>query len=695
MRALLAVIGILVASVTAASATPPLDLFEESGLRMEVTRAESPNGFGPPVELTAIGDLNGDGLRDLAVQPPGPDFGGDESAVYVALGRAGLRAGPATIALDDVLRIVAESGRSIQLAERVGDVNGDGFDDVAVTTRLRGSFTPGDARLAVVFGGASPTDVDLAQLGDRGFTIDGVTAHGGVGDVDRDGHDDLGVEADRGPGVVFGAADGYEGALAIELADDERTATVTAAGDVNGDGSGDVLVGIVTLSGLPTKAGAALAVIFGENLRGQTVDVHNLGSRGFRVRDADGGGDAGARGVGDVNADGFDDVAYDHVIMILGAASSEDVHAGSLGGRGYRLEPPENVRAGIDIAPAGDLNADGRADMLIGVAAGENRGTFRQVGEAYVVFGGDSTNLTLRTLGGPGDNPRGYEMRGVPGDRAGNSVAVPGDMDGDGQSELALVAHTCTGVRNVDFGPSFDTMPLVYLPDANARSQNRGRSTDGPDTLAATPGEVVLRGRGGPDDLAGDDDANCVFGDEGRDTLAGFAAGDVLFGDTGRDALAGGQGGDLVDGGPDADEVDGGDDADALSGRSGTDEIDGGAGGDNLLGGTADDRVQGGAGADSLYGGQAADVILAGDGDDFLYGDKGDDTIRGGAGSDVVRGGHGDDTIDVVDGERDTVDCHTGRDTVRADTFDRIVNGSPRRHADAECETVVRVESGA
>jgi hemolysin type calcium-binding protein/WD40 repeat protein len=102
--------------------------------------------------------------------------------------------------------------------------------------------------------------------------------------------------------------------------------------------------------------------------------------------------------------------------------------------------------------------------------------------------------------------------------------------------------------------------------------------------------------------------------------------------------------------------------------------------GKSIKGTKKNDRLNGGAGPDTIHGGAGNDQISGGAGDDKLYGDAGNDTITGGAGKDTISGGSGNDTIQARDGETDTIDCGSGKDTAVVDATD-IVKG---------CETVRR-----
>jgi hypothetical protein len=90
----------------------------------------------------------------------------------------------------------------------------------------------------------------------------------------------------------------------------------------------------------------------------------------------------------------------------------------------------------------------------------------------------------------------------------------------------------------------------------------------------------------------------------------------------------------------------------------------------------------GGTGADSFTAGGGADELAGGDGNDSLAGGAGDDVISGDQGADTLDGGDGNDRIAARDGERDTISCGPGADTVEADDADAIA---------ADCEGASRV----
>ena len=170
-----------------------------------------------------------------------------------------------------------QSGISVSSA---GDVNGDGYDDLIIGATGVGSVQgqyetiPGPGETYVVYGGATGADLTLDRStldGSNGFTLTGI-ANGdtlgfsvsSAGDVNGDGYDDLiigaegagseagatyvvygGASAPGTDGVLdLGALDGTNGFILTGIdAGDSSGTSVSSAGDVNGDGYGDLIIG--------------------------------------------------------------------------------------------------------------------------------------------------------------------------------------------------------------------------------------------------------------------------------------------------------------------------------------------------------------------------------------------------------------------------------------------------------------------
>jgi Ca2+-binding RTX toxin-like protein len=156
----------------------------------------------------------------------------------------------------------------------------------------------------------------------------------------------------------------------------------------------------------------------------------------------------------------------------------------------------------------------------------------------------------------------------------------------------------------------------------------------GDDHLLGGGGHDVLRGGYGNDVLNGQGGNDSLYGGEGEDTLLGWAGDDRLDGGDGRDSLVGDAGNDALMGAAGNDILRGGDGDDSLDGGDGDDGLSGGGGRDHLNGRGGNDTLAGGSGNDSLYGGAGGDILLGGDDDDTLRGNSGADTLTGGPGED-------------------------------------------------------------
>jgi Ca2+-binding RTX toxin-like protein len=165
---------------------------------------------------------------------------------------------------------------------------------------------------------------------------------------------------------------------------------------------------------------------------------------------------------------------------------------------------------------------------------------------------------------------------------------------------------------------------------------------------AATPGDDVLEGGMLADTLNGLAGDDRIHGHGGDDSLRGWSGADRLLGGVGDDRLAGGWGADILFGEEDDDVLWGGGGDDWLRGDDGNDFVFGGTGRDTLIGSAGRDRLQGQGGDDWHAGGAGDDVIRGGPGDDTLVGGDGLDRLSGGSGRDRFEFHASDDSVDYV-----------------------------------------------
>jgi surface antigen len=391
---------------------------------------------------------------------------------------------------------LAGEGVPAGVVANAGDVNGDGITDTVIGASQAWTNGEDSGAAYVVFGDLDGRDVDLNNLGRRGFRIDGPFAQAwlgdsvaGAGDINGDGLADVvlgaserGNDAGSKSGaayVVYGkkdsavvslAAPGWHGfRISGAAPGDEAGWSVARAGDVNGDGRPDVVVGAPFADGLRRHAGTAY-VVFGSE-HNKDVNLATLGSDGFPI---EGLGDSwmgeSVAPVGDMNRDGLADLAVGAplqergdgqsrgmVVVVFGKPDSDPVDAGQLADRdGFHIwgtSPGEDVGWSVD--GAGDVNGDNVPDVVIGGEDASNNAR-QYSGSAYVVYGKrDTGDVELAQLGNGG-----YRIDGAAsGDRLGQAVSAVGDQNGDGLSDVILAAPSAdfrnrrgSGVAYVIFG---------------------------------------------------------------------------------------------------------------------------------------------------------------------------------------------------------------------------------------------------
>ena len=637
--------------------------------------------------LSSAGDINGDGFDDYIIGAYANDEGGTNAgAAYVIFGHAN---GFGDI---DLGNIAAGAGFKIVGAAAgdaagfgvsdAGDINGDGYDDIIVGAE---GAAGGTGAAYVIFGKASGfADINLGSLAAAdGFKITGaeVGDNAGIGvssagDVNGDGYDDIIVGApgagatDSGAAyVIFGkasgfadidltslsAADGFKitGGAATDLAG----RSVSSAGDVNGDGFDDILVGAYLNDAGGTNAGAAY-VIFGKASGLADVDLSTLGSSdGFSIA-GDTAYDYTAKSVssaGDINGDGFDDIiigaagndvngsASGVAYVIYGKASGfGNIDLGSLtSADGFRITgTAANDYTGFSVASAGDVNGDGFDDLIVGAPLADGSGRL-DAGTAWIIYGkaGHFSGVDLRTL----SDADGFKIIGAAaGDAAGAGVSAAGDINGDGFADL-IVGALANDAGGTDAGAAYVIFGQAPTEDVSRTGTDMGQ------TIRGGAFDDTLDGRGGDDFL---------YAAAGNDTLLGGTGNDFLDGGTGADTMFGGTGNDSYV----VNSIN-----DVLVERSGegTDTVDSsitytlganlenltltGTGAINGTGNSLNNVITGNSGANHLDGGTGNDIVNGGAGNDTLIGGSGTDTLDGGGGSDSLNGGLGLDTATYFD----------------------------------------------
>jgi hypothetical protein len=446
------------------------------------------------------------------------------------------------------------------------DFDGDGLDDVVLAAFTAAAPAAEAGRAYVVFGKNGDTDpVLLADVaaGDGGLRFDGVIGDSltgrsvaGIGDFNGDGLGDVAVGApfdivqnsDNGFAyVLFGRDDGAAeitlgdvldgvGGIAFEgeFVDDLAGNAVGAAGDVNGDGLADLLVGAPGFNpNNPTPADAGRTyVIFGREAATPTVDLSEIaaGVDGFTIT-GEAQGDASGistRVAGDVNGDGLDDFVIGAFGSDVGGLNSgrayvvfgkdDDTDPVSLvdvamGTGGFAIDgETTSDAAGFSVSRAGDFDGDGLADVVIGASGVNFAGN--DAGRAYIVFGkADGAPVDLGDIVA-GDG--GFALTGeAAGDNCGGSVASAGDVNDDGLGDVVVgapfadFAGTTSGRAYVVYGRSDGVAPTL----AELAMGQGGFALDG-EAMNDAAGFTVAGGA----DIDGDGVSDLLVNATGRDT---------------------------------------------------------------------------------------------------------------------------------------------------------------------------------
>ena len=356
----------------------------------------------------------------------------------------------------------AEYDEAAVAVAAAGDVDGDGIGDILIA----GYHT----RAAYLVPGSSLGSSTTIDLSEADYTFRGIFSTGwalaSAGDVDGDGLDDIliGVQGDSAGGYWAGAAHlilgsslgssstidladsdykfvGEYGCIDWGLCSDYAGAAVASAGDVDGDGLDDIIIGAEQYGGAMDATGAAY-VILGSSLgHSSTID---LSDADYKLIGEDWGdffefAGSAVSSAGDVDGDGLDDILIGAtgagdgstgpgvwrsppgvVSLILGSSLGSSAIV-DLSDADYKfIGEGENDWAGSAVAPAGDFDGDGLDDFLIGAFQNDYSGS------AYLVLGSSLGSSTTRNL-----STADVKFVGEYGSRVGEAFSNVGDIDGD------------------------------------------------------------------------------------------------------------------------------------------------------------------------------------------------------------------------------------------------------------------------
>ena len=358
-------------------------------------------GYG----ITGAGDVNGDGYDDFLISTPR-----SRGTTYLFFGKS------SGWSMDTSLynanaSFIGESTQydSGEAIDGVGDVNGDGYDDflIGAPRDVVGGNLAGQTYL--ILGRSSGWSMnDSLSNANASFIGEEATDHSGnslagAGDLNGDGYDDFVIGApnnDQNGGeagkiyIIYGMASGWVNDLDLSYANASfvghawsyQSKVLSRAGDVNGDGYDDILIGS------NTDLNGRAFLVFGGTYLGHNVSLYNANASFV----AAGHGDYFSRalsGGADLNGDGYDDIMISSpsrntnkgtTYIVYGKSSGWSMNL-SISNADVEIDGEVNYdEAGVSIAMGGDVNGDGRPDILISSIRNDEGGT--DAGQVYLVL---------------------------------------------------------------------------------------------------------------------------------------------------------------------------------------------------------------------------------------------------------------------------------------------------------------------
>ena len=432
--------------------------------------------------MAPIGDFNGDGYDDFAASSMGYNTNVGEVLIYL---------GGSTF---DASRTIAFTGENSldylgKVVSGIGDFNGDGYDDIAVSSYGTSSSGSTVGKVYVVYGRNSSSNV-YPIAGNYAFQIDGE------------------------------ASENYFGSQ------------ISRGGDINGDGYSDFVISAFYQG---TQKNGKAYVIKGSPsiISGTTYNGSSIGDIGFSIA---GEGNynyfgTGVDIVGDMNGDGYDDIAIGapsfnnqtgKVYVIYGKSGLSSVTLstlGSSGSDGFVLYNSTKLYLGNSVKYAGDINGDGYDDLLITSTNGSS-----EPNSVYVVFGNSVPSGTSLDMDNSLSVTQGFKLTADTENNFGENentsypsrLSSAGDIDGDGFNDFIIGAPQAD-ITSTNGGLGY----VIFGRDFSGRATYVG--TNGADSYSdVTPGDYWFYPKQGDDYIWFYNGPDKLFMGQGNDISGGF-----------------------------------------------------------------------------------------------------------------------------------------------------------------------------